>query len=288
MSPPNCFVRDAAGVKKRYPALLLAIDIIDLWPETMPVGGIKKLPVINIWKEMRNMGLRCADMIITECNLYKTILEKEIEGNKTETLYLAHEKKEYRPNLNLPEGKIGLCYLGSINNIIDIDCIVDIVKQCKKRLPVIFHIIGNGEKKKKLIENVQKAGAEVVYHGKVYDYAEKQKIFDACHYGLNIMKRTVCVGLTMKSIDYFEFGLPIINNIKGDTWDAVEKYEIGVNYNGENLPITTVPNNPERKNSRKYFEEYLTNEIFRKNVEKIIERLECNNRCAAGYDDNHY
>ena len=37
------------------------------------------------------------------------------------------------------------------------------------------------------------------------------------------------MGLTMKSIDYLSFGLPLINTIGGDTWDIIEKYGIGVN-----------------------------------------------------------
>ena len=49
-----------------------------------------------------------------------------------------------------------------------------------------------------------------------------------CHFGLNIMKSSVCVGLTMKSVDYFRFGLPIINNIPGDTRQLVEEKGIGV------------------------------------------------------------
>ena len=64
---------------------------------------------------------------------------------------------------------------------------------------------------------MKSAGAEVFYHGKVFDSKEKNRIFETCHYGLNIMKDSVFVGLTMKSMDYFE-GLPIINNIQGDTW----------------------------------------------------------------------
>lgn len=43
------------------------------------------------------------------------------------------------------------------------------------------------------------------------------------------MKDSVCVGLTMKSIDYFQHGLPIINNIKADTTELVEEYKVGFN-----------------------------------------------------------
>ena len=30
-------------------------------------------------------------------------------------------------------------------------------------------------------------------------------------------------------MDYFCYGLPLINNIQGDTWELVEQYGIGVN-----------------------------------------------------------
>lgn len=43
------------------------------------------------------------------------------------------------------------------------------------------------------------------------------------------MKSTVCVGVTMKSIDYFQFGLPIINNIPHDTEKIVREYKCGYN-----------------------------------------------------------
>ena len=33
----------------------------------------------------------------------------------------------------------------------------------------------------------------------------------------------------MKSMDYFEAGLPILNSIPGDTWEIVEKYGVGYN-----------------------------------------------------------
>ena len=44
-----------------------------------------------------------------------------------------------------------------------------------------------------------------------------------------MMKSNVCVGLTMKSVEYLAFGLPILNTIRGDTWDLVEKEKVGYN-----------------------------------------------------------
>lgn len=235
--PPNSFVKDAAEFKKKHKDTKLIFDLIDLWPETMPIGSVKNLFPFSIWKNLRDKNIKSADVVVTECNLYQEKLRGVLKGIKTETLYLARPLVPYTPHLNLPEDKISLCYLGSINNIIDVDVIADVIKQFMKLKPVELHIVGDGEKKEVLIAASENAGAEVIFHGKVYDRDEKQRIFDSCHYGLNIMKDSVCVGLTMKSMDYMEFGLPLINNIKGDTWELIAKNDIGINTDKEfNVP----------------------------------------------------
>ncbi len=266
--PPNSLVKEIARIKSNHPRVKLIFDLIDLWPETMPVGKVKGVFPFTYWRDLRDKYIRLADCVVTECNLYRKKLKSVLSGVRVETLYLARPYMEYTPHLHLPEDKIALCYLGSINNIIDIDTIAEIVKQIQKHKPVEMHIVGDGENREKLISEVKSTGAEVIYHGKVYDREEKQKILDGCHYGLNIMKDSVCVGLTMKSMDYFEFGLPIINNIHGDTWEFVKKYNVGLNYSiGKNLLLVSI----DRETVTDFFKSMLTTASFERKVKEIIE-----------------
>ena len=142
-------------------------------------------------------------------------------------------------NATFNNQNIQLCYLGSINNIVDIDMISLIISNLVRRKAVKLHIIGDGEKRDKLIAAARDAGAEIEYYGKIFDDHRKRKIFDQCHFGLNIMKPQVCVGLTIKSIDYFEAGLPLLNNIGGDTWQFVKDKNIGFNITASNCSIVT-------------------------------------------------
>ena len=145
-------------------------------------------------------------------------------------LYIGQKKtKEFFSAPNLNQNEIHLCYLGSINNIIDINSIIEICKNINKIRPVILEIIGSGEKKELLIENAKKNFIHIIDHGVIYNKSKKQEIFDRGHFGLNIYKNSVCIGLTMKSLDYFQAGLPIINNIKGDTWDLIKNMKAGIN-----------------------------------------------------------
>jgi len=232
--PPNSLAKFAAKYKQEHIDVKLIFDLIDLWPESIPIGKIKKLPPFTFWKAMRDKSLKFADLVITECNLYRTVLAGALKGIKTETVYYAKKEIHVKSNSQLVVEEIHLAYLGSINNIVDISKIKEIIKAINVVKPVILHIIGDGESKQELIDAAESAGASVKYYGKIYDPQKKQDVFDKCHFGLNIMKDSVSVGLTMKSIDYFQHGLPIINNIQADTEEIIEKYGIGVNINNKN------------------------------------------------------
>lgn len=272
LAPPNSFVAAAGRVKHKHPKIKLVIDLIDLWPETMPLGMAK--PLLTPWKKLRDKNFQYADTIVTECGLYKDVLSQNLRDKQVKTLYLARNDKGYHPDLCLPKTNLNLVYLGSINYIIDIDAIGKIISKCRKIKPVNLIIIGDGEKRDQLIKTAELAGAKVEYSGVIYDREKKQKIFDSCHYGLNIMKKSVCVGLTMKSIDYFEFGLPIINNIHGDTWGIIEKYKCGYNFSLTeeifNIRMDLQNNIEQRRSARSFFEHCLSYVSFSDKVRDIV------------------
>ena len=226
--PPNFMGHYAAKYKKKYPDVKIIFDIFDMWPETFPGGSIKKLlaPVFKVWAWVRNHSLCAADFITCECDMFRELLK--LDDKKSETIYLCRKPYELKRPAVLEEDKIHLCYLGAINNVISIPDICSLIKEIIKKKPVVLHIIGKGEREQEFVDCAKAAGAEVIFHGAIYDEDKKEEIMSRCHFGLNIMKSSVCVGLTMKSIDYFCFGLPIINNIPADTARLVKERGIGV------------------------------------------------------------
>ncbi len=236
--PPNSLCRAAARYKKRNPGVKLIFDIFDLWPESFPDSRAKRLLgfPFRIWASFRDRGLPGADLIFTECELFRQKLRRFLKDVPSETLYLCREKATAEKPKPLPaEEALHLCYLGSINNIIDIPTISRLIGHIQPRRDVVLHIIGDGETRDAFIEAVRSTGAQVEFYGNIYDPAAKQAIFDRCSFGLNIMKSSVCVGLTMKSVDYFAGGLPILNTIEADTRDLVARRGIGFNIDRDNL-----------------------------------------------------
>lgn len=270
--PPNSLVKFAAKFKEQYPDSKLVFDMIDMWPETMPISQFKTLFPFTIWKNLRDRHLQSADVVVTECDLYQSVLDKCYRG-RIYTLYLAWEGTPVAANPNPPRDRIALCYLGSINNIVDISAICSVISSINQ--PVEFHIIGDGEKRDELICQAEAAGAQVIYHGKIYDKQQKQVIFDHCHMGINFMKDSVFVGLSMKSIDYFEAGLPVLNNIKGDTWRLVEEEQVGLNYDRSSITCEQILEiQAYRSNVRESFNMHFTESVFRDKVKEILLQVE--------------
>lgn len=275
--PPNSLAKYASKYKKKHENTKLYFDILDLWPETMPIKkNMNSLPWSK-WRKLRDNNFYNAEKIITECKLYNKVISNETTSNKIETLYLAKESQIKSENIIYNMNEIHLCYLGSINNIIDLNIIKKLCTEFSKRIPTTLHIIGDGEKREKLIEIVEETGTNVEYYGKIYDTNIRQNIFKKCHFGINIMKEDVFVGLTMKSIDYFEAGIPIINNIKGDTLEFVDTNNVGININNISKEVEEIMKldledlNLMRKNSRELFESHFSKSSFEEKMDEIFE-----------------
>lgn len=228
--PNNSLVKSSAKYKKINNAEII-VDVFDMWPESMPVKT--KNMIVNwgfdIWRNFRNKNLKFADQIWIECDYYRELLSAQKINLPMETKYLKLKNAETSIEMKVSEEEIDLCYLGSINNIIDISLIEKIVSEFAKNKRTRIHIIGDGERKDEFLDILEKNSIEIIDHGKVYEIDKLQEIFDQCWFGINVLREDLAIGITMKSISYFRGGLPIINTVQGDTSRFVEECNIGIN-----------------------------------------------------------
>ena len=164
--------------------------------------------------------------MIPECRLFCRKLGLPEEN----AIYLASRRDpDQTPEAHLRSDGLDLCYLGAINNVVNVDAIAGLTAQLARLKPVTVHVIGDGEKCPQLLQALRDAGAEVDWLGVVFDESRKHEVMSRCHFGFNLMKPDVCVGLTMKSVDYFRHDLPILNNIPADTAELVDREQVGLN-----------------------------------------------------------
>ncbi len=245
--PPNRTAQYCAEYKETHLETKLFLDIVDLWPESMPLGKLKDIPLLKKWTRWRNDCIKLADHIFTECSLYQNTLG--LDSDKTSTLYLFKEQTKEecalvkkiiaeKTGTSTSEKIIKFAYLGSMNNIIDIDGICQIISQFRENgYNCELHAIGTGENRDTFCQFVKETGCKTHFYGQIFDEIEKIKILAPCDFAFNMMKKGISVGLTLKSIDYLSYGLPMINNIDGDTRYLVEKEGVGINTDKIKFPI---------------------------------------------------
>ena len=235
--PPNYTARFCERYKKKNPQTVLIVDLIDLWPENMPVAKLKKTPPVRIWRKWRDDCIRIADHVFTECDFYQKRLSYVLDPEITSTQHLFKSQPESEKTLvrshidrkNRDDRTVRFAYLGSMNNIIDIDGICRVIKDVREMgYDVELHAIGDGESKTAFENAVKGVSCSTYFYGRTFDEEKKINILAPCDMAFNMMKSTVEVGLTIKSIDYFSYGLPLINNIKGDTWRFVKNEDLGI------------------------------------------------------------
>ena len=290
--PANSFVRAASVLKKRY-GVRIVLDLIDLWPESIPRPELQKLPPMRVWASLRDRYLDCADWIFTECSLYQKILD--LPEKKTTVLPWFKDEPEGREKTGSSatgSASVGrqdkqplqIVYLGAVNHIIDIELITEFLRRVKEFLgrenrELLLHLIGEGEHKQDFLRSLTEGEIPFRDHGAVYEEERKKSILQPCSFGLNFMKSSVRVGLTMKSIDYLSFGIPILNTIPEDTWELVDKEKIGVNVDRDHLEtavqvVAEISGDPEEwqamhVRARETFEKNFTRQAFWQVLDRV-------------------
>lgn len=169
MIPANSLVKFAVRYKEKNNCKLV-LDIIDLWPESLPIPMVKNIWPLSMWSSLRDKNLKLADIIITECDLYQKALQLDILNIPIHTVYWPQEDYENVSNVSQEDGVLRFLYLGSINNIIDIEGIVKLLVEVQKLREIELHIVGDGETRNKFINLLKEYHVPVNFYGYIYDH----------------------------------------------------------------------------------------------------------------------
>ena len=236
-----------------------------------------------MWSRYRNKYISSSDGVIYECKMFQDHVSKYHPTVSSQVIYLGKEDYyagDFIIDKNM-DSILKFAYVGSINNIIDINLIVNIIKDVGTKRNVELVVIGGGENEQQLSDLCKRNGVVFNNYGIIYDDDEKHKILKSCHFGLNIMKNNVAVGATMKSLEYFHEGLIIVNNISADTETIINNNYCGYNINENNYveiikslqeidneTIITMMNN-----SRKVYDEYFNSNSVDMNLISFIKKI---------------
>lgn len=284
--PPNIILFFLKKIKKKKVVYIIG-DVYDLWPESFPKLNRNQFPykfIFRFWKKIRSNNMDCIDFYIYECNLYRSFVPPK-KNNKT--IYLCRDviniSDKFKTNNKNNNNVLKILYLGTVGMLLDMELLFAFIKKISKNKSIEFHIIGDGNNKQYLVNQLSNLNCKCYDHGIIFDLKKKKEIMVDMDFGLNFMKEDLLIGLSNKSIDYLQFGIPILNTVGSDTSKIISTYNAGLNINYKNLEqsvcklIEIMDSNKIgefKNNAIEAFKDNFTKDIFMKNFNEVYEVYE--------------
>lgn len=220
-----------AGVKyKKKHSKKLFLYCLDLWPESLAAGGIKRSSKIySYYHRVSEKLYKLADKIAVTSKSFADYFEKEF--GISDTRYLPQYAEEiFSPDAcrKTPDGYTDLMFAGNIGVMQDIETIIKAAQLTENIKSLRWHIVGDGSELER-IKEMAKDSENIIFHGRqpLEKMPEYYAMADAM---LVTLKDDPTISLTLpgKVQTYMAAGKPIIGAINGETALVLEDAGCGI------------------------------------------------------------
>jgi glycosyltransferase involved in cell wall biosynthesis len=271
--------------------IFFVIDVIDLWPDSL-VPLVKNNLFIKSfllpWTWITKRAYNFANFISAESKTYANIAAAVNPNVRACHTYLGVNTDEVLEILSTStlqnfrgSNELIITYGGSLNNSYDFKTILLAIKYIhEKGIKYQMIFIGDGEKKSEIIAFSKENNLRVKITGRV-SYPDFLRYLSMCDIAFNPFIENTKVVHSYKFNDYCAAGLFIFNNLKGETAELIDNYDIGINYTKNDLNdklldvVLNWENFNKKRNNLKFFiqHELDTDRIYKKMASDINENF---------------
>jgi len=215
---PVMMARAGIWYKKKYNKRMI-LYCLDLWPESLCVGGIKKGSLIyKIFKNISQKIYRESDEILVTSRSFHIYLQDMfgIEDNKMNYLpqYAEDMFLDIKPKIQTE--KFELVFAGNIGTAQNIDTILDAATILKDQ-NIMFHIVGDGVELERMKEKAHDL-AHVLFYGRK-PIEEMRQFYEMADAMLVTLTDDPVISLTLpgKVQSYMAAGKAIVGAVNGET-----------------------------------------------------------------------
>lgn len=256
----------------------LVLYCLDIWPENLCVGGIKRNSAIyKIFKRISERIYKSADKILISSGMFADYFEEQFGISKSDVTYLPQYSEDvFTPSMceKKQDDKIDLMFAGNIGVAQSVETIIKAADITKDVENLHWHIVGDGtelEKTKGLTKELQLNN--VTFYGR-QPLEDMPKFYSMADAMLVTMKKDPVVSYTLpgKVQTYMAAGKPIIGAIDGETQYVIKDADCGYCCDAESpedlakCAISIVKEKDKLKNlgecSRKYYDSHFARSKF--------------------------
>ncbi len=226
---PVMMARAGLQYKKKHKVPLI-LYCLDLWPESLIAGGIKRGGLIYRFFHKTSARIyRQADRILVASRSFSAYFEKEF--HICDTVYLPqYAESVFDPVLcqKQPDGWIDLMFAGNVGTAQSVDTILKAARLTTDIPNLRWHIVGDGSELERLKKSAEDL-PQVIFHGRkpLSDMPAYYAMADAM---LVTMQKDDALSLTLpgKVQTYMAAGKPIIGAIDGEAATAIQEANCGL------------------------------------------------------------
>lgn len=235
------FVNQLSPVMMAYAGMLykwkhnkkLVLYCLDLWPESLAAGGIKKNSVIyKLFDRISGQIYKSCDQILVTSKSFIGYLSQKFAISKNSFTYLPQYAEDLFENVaSKAEAKktIDFVFAGNIGTLQSVDTIIEAAELLKDNKQLLFHIVGGGIELASLQDEVKAKNLEnVMFYGR-RPVEEMPKFYSMADAMLVTLTGDPLLSLTLpgKVQSYMAAGKAIIGAIDGETKTIVEEAQCG-------------------------------------------------------------
>lgn len=277
--------------KKKHKKRLL-LYCLDLWPDSLAVGGVKEGSLIyKLFLYISKHIYKSADKIAVTSSMFKDYFKNTLNISSdniehipqyAEDLFLTNELKKTN---DIKKNKMfDFVFAGNVGEFQAVETIICAANELRGQENIIFHIIGDGSKLEECKQLASNFGlSNMVFYGRkpVKEMPGFYEIADAMLITL-INNKTVSYTLPGKVQSYMAAGKPVIGSINGETSRVIEESGCGLccaaeDYKGLADLILQFCNSDKKEqmaaNAQKYYFENYSKERFIAGLEDALINL---------------
>lgn len=270
----------------------LLLYVIDIWPECLVAGGIKKDSLIyNHYKRVAAKIYSSADVLVVTSPSFRDYLA-DLIGSSVKSIYLPQYAEDIFSNENneLPDGyeanHINLTFAGNVGAAQSVKTIVQAASLLQAKSNIIFHVIGSGselEHCKELAEGLNLSN--IIFHGRK-PLGQMPAYYQASDAMLATFSSTPILAYTLprKIQSYMAAGRPVIGAVTGEAKKVIEEAKCGFCCETEDYKglaeacdafgkLSAQKRSQLGESAKAYYEKHFSRQVFFGVLENALEQL---------------
>lgn len=278
----------AIRYKKKYKKKLV-LYCLDLWPESLEAGGIKKGSLVyKLFHWISEKTYKQVDRLLVTSRTFNKYFEEEFGINSEEIVYLPQYAEDFFSNIETdidkektPDDDYNFVFAGNVGKAQSVETIIEAANLLKDKKNIKFHIVGDGIALEHCKEMATKYRlTSVIFHGRK-PVEEMPKYYAMADAMLITMFDNEMISKTLpgKVQTYMAAGKPIIGAINGETRKVIEEAKCGICGEAENAEelkknikrFTLCDNQTLYSASAcQYYKKYFAKDNFFKELQKVL------------------